>query len=126
MTALAWVAVAVGGAVGAPLRFLLDRWITERTAGATPPSMFPWGLLAVNATGSAVAGVALALTTGTTRTLLLVGLCGAFTTFSGFAWESERLWTVARSTFWWAVVVVPAACFAMFLAAWRLASIAGS
>ncbi len=120
---MTWVAVIVGAALGAPLRFLIDRWVTERTASPSARGEFPWGLLVVNGTGSAVAGVVLATTTGDLRVLLLVGLCGAFTTFSGFAWESERLRQAARPVFWWAVVVMPVACVLAFVVTWRLAGL---
>jgi fluoride ion exporter CrcB/FEX len=77
----------------------------------------------VNGLGSAIAGVVLATTTGDLRFLLLVGFCGAFTTFSGFGWEADRLWATARDAFWLAVIVMPVVCVALFLGAWRLAVI---
>jgi CrcB protein len=118
-----WLAVILGGAVGAPLRYVVDRAVTRRTAGATPPREFPWGLFVVNVLGSLVAGVVLASTTGDLRVLLLAGFCGAFTTFSGFAWEADRLWSIARTAFWSAVVAMPIACVVVFLAAWRLTAL---
>ena len=121
-----WLAVVLGGAVGAPLRFLVDRAVTARTAGPQPPREFPWGLLVVNVLGSALAGLVLATTTGDLRVLLLAGFCGAFTTFSGFGWEAHRLWDAARRAFWAAVLVMPVACVLAFLAFWRLgAGLAG-
>lgn len=121
-----WLAVIAGGAVGAPLRFLLDRAVTSRLAGTQPPREFPWGLLVVNVLGSALAGLALATTSGELRVLLLAGLCGAFTTFSGYGWETTRLWDSARGAFWAAVVVMPVACVLAFLLFWRLgAMVAG-
>ena len=96
-------AVAAGAAVGAPLRYLVDRVVTDRVirsaadrSGAAGAALFPWGLLVVNVLGSLMAGIVIAATSGDLRMLLLVGFCGAFTTFSGFAWETDRLWPDAR------------------------------
>jgi fluoride ion exporter CrcB/FEX len=57
------LAVAAGGAVGAPLRYLVDRLVTDRVtasaagraAGASGRALFPWGLLVVNVLGSLLA-----------------------------------------------------------------------
>lgn len=106
MTELA--AVAVGAAIGAPARYLV-----ERALGRV-------GLAVVNVLGSAVAGLALALATGALRTFLLVGLCGALTTFSGFAravLEERR--PRARATL---AVGLPLACVAAFAIAWAAGS----
>jgi CrcB protein len=81
------------------LRYLVDRAVTARTAGTQPRREFPYGLLAVNVLGSALAGLVLATTTGDLRVLLLAGFCGAFTTFSGYGWEVTRLWDTARGAF---------------------------
>lgn len=137
MTALGTVtvgtvlAVAAGGAVGAPLRYLIDRLVTDRVtrsatdraAGASGAALFPWGLLVVNVLGSLIAGIVLASTSGDLRVLLLVGLCGAFTTFSGFAWETDRMWPDARRLFWLTVITFPVACVAAFMIAWRLTTL---
>lgn len=121
------LAVAAGGAVGAPLRYLVDRAVTDRVTGradgVSAVVLFPWGLLVVNLLGSLIAGVVLASTTGDLRMLLLVGLCGAFTTFSGFAWEADHLWPDARRVFWLAILGVPVACVVAFMVAWRLTAI---
>jgi CrcB protein len=88
---LAWIALVVAGAVGSCARFLVDIAITERTKGA-----LPWGTLAINVTGSFLLGVVtgLGLDHGfprTARIVLGVGLCGAYTTFSTFTFETVRL-----------------------------------
>ena len=113
-----FLAVLIGGAVGAPLRFLIDRAVTIRTVGVGVWREVPWGLVVVNVLGSAIAGVLVAATSGELRTLLLTGMCGALTTFSGFAWETHRLWQVRRATFWITIVITPAACVGAFLALW--------
>jgi CrcB protein len=104
------LAIALGAAIGAPSRFILDRWV----AGHAPTKRFPWSLLLVNTLGSAIAGAAFALTTGNLRVFLLVGLCGSLTTFSGFGWEMHLLWSRSRTTFAVALVVMTASCIAAF------------
>src|SRR5207248_623824 len=47
MSPAAWAAFVVAGAVGAPVRYLVDGVVGDRVGGA-----FPWGTLVVNATGS--------------------------------------------------------------------------
>lgn len=84
MTAI--LLVALGGAIGAPLRYHLDRMVQRRHK-----SGFPWGTLAVNVLGSFVLGVAIETTNGLTLDLLGTGLCGALTTYSTFGYETVRL-----------------------------------
>ena len=117
------VLVVVGAAFGAPLRFIVDRWVTGRTAGVSVVRELPWGLVVVNVAGSAIAGLVAAGTEGPLRVLLLTGFCGAFTTFSGFAWESVRLWSIRRADFWLAVVAMPLAAAGAFVLADRIAGI---
>lgn len=85
--------VAVGGALGASLRYLLDRTVQRAHDLA-----FPWGTLTVNVLGSLVLGLLTGLTmwgTGSeaARMLVGVGLCGSLTTFSTFGYETIRLCT---------------------------------
>ena len=78
--------VAAGAAVGAPLRYLVDRLVQRRTGNT-----FPWGTFTVNVVGSFVLGV-LSQTAGERLALLLgVGFCGAFTTWSTLGYETVRL-----------------------------------
>jgi fluoride exporter len=83
--------VLVGGAIGAPLRYLTDLFVQSRHN-----SVFPWGTFTVNVAGSFVLGAtAGAVTTagGPAWVLTLVGtgFCGALTTFSTFGFETVRL-----------------------------------
>lgn len=83
--------VLLGGAAGAPTRFLLDRWVQTRHA-----SMLPWGTFTVNAAGSLLLGLTagtVSATGGPDWVLALVGtgFCGALTTFSAFGFETVRL-----------------------------------
>lgn len=115
-------AIVAGAAIGAPLRYLVDRWVTSRTAGTTSSGEVPWGLFAVNLLGTVIAALAVSLTSGALRTFLLVGFAGAFTTFSGFAWDAHRLWSSRRSAFWVTVVAMPVACSAAFVGVTALLS----
>ena len=86
---IAAVAVALGGAVGAVLRFLVDRGITARWAPT-----FPAATLLINMTGSFVLGVVTGLSAvlGPVWTLALgTGLCGGYTTFSTAMVDAVRL-----------------------------------
>ncbi|MBB3039546.1 fluoride efflux transporter CrcB [Hoyosella altamirensis] len=88
---MTWLLIAAGAAVGAPLRYLTDRWIALRH-----DSVFPWGTFAVNVAGSALLGVLVgAITAGLLpyelQLLLITGFCGALTTYSTFSYETVRL-----------------------------------
>jgi CrcB protein len=79
--------VALGAAVGAPLRYLTDRAIQSRHR-----SVFPWGTLTVNVAGSLLLGFLLARPAGPAVTALLgTGFCGALTTYSTFSYETFQL-----------------------------------
>ncbi|MCZ7415296.1 MULTISPECIES: fluoride efflux transporter CrcB [unclassified Streptomyces] len=94
---MTWLMVALGAAVGAPLRYLLDRAVQARHASA-----FPWGTFAVNAVGCVALGVLAGAVRGgaagpVPEALLGTGLCGALTTYSTFSYESLRLVETGRS-----------------------------
>jgi fluoride exporter len=79
--------VALGGAAGAPLRYLTDRVVQVRH-----DSVFPWGTLMINLAGSFLLGLVLGLPVpSSARTLIGTGLCGALTTYSTFGYETVRL-----------------------------------
>ena len=83
--------VLLGGAVGAPTRYLVDRWVQSRHA-----SLLPWGTFTVNAAGSLVLGLAAGAVSAAdgpdwVLTLVGTGFCGALTTFSTFGYETVRL-----------------------------------
>ena len=82
--------VALFGAVGATLRWLLDL-----AAAARLGRSLPWGTMVANVLGSMVAGaLAGATLTGhlgpTWTRVLAVGLCGGFTTFSAASIDAAR------------------------------------
>ncbi|MFV1983598.1 MAG: fluoride efflux transporter CrcB [Thiohalomonadales bacterium] len=84
--------IASGGAIGALLRFITSQFIYNRLG-----TNFPYGTLGVNIIGSLLMGFLyilfierLALSTEW-RSFLLIGLLGAFTTFSTFSIETLNL-----------------------------------
>lgn len=79
--------VALGAAIGAPLRYLTDRAIQARH-GTT----FPWGTFTVNVAGSLLLGYLVGLPVASWMAALLgTGFCGALTTYSTVSYETLRL-----------------------------------
>jgi CrcB protein len=82
--------VALGGALGAILRYLVTSWVQHRV------DFFPWGTVVVNLVGSFLIGIVLEMTlrgflSSHARLLLGVGILGGFTTFSSLSWEMLTL-----------------------------------
>ncbi|HEX4470482.1 MAG TPA: fluoride efflux transporter CrcB [Nocardioides sp.] len=78
--------VLLGGAVGAPARYLTDQ-VVQRRHG----TVFPWGTWTVNVAGSFVLGLVVASGPAWLVTFAGTGFCGALTTFSTFGYETVRL-----------------------------------
>jgi fluoride exporter len=81
--------VFLGGTIGAPARYLLDRTVQRRHE-----SVFPWGTLTVNLIGCLVLGVLTGAAQSLPKDLVVfagTGFCGALTTFSTFSFETTRL-----------------------------------
>ncbi|WBC16315.1 fluoride efflux transporter CrcB [Micromonospora sp. WMMA1998] len=79
--------IALGAALGAPLRYLTDRAVQSRHDSA-----FPWGTLTVNVAGSLLLGAVLAVPADPGVTALVgTGFCGALTTWSTLSYETLRL-----------------------------------
>ena len=92
-------AVAIGGAIGATLRWAIGTWMVGRTGVG-----FPWHTFAINVGGAFLLGVLMALSLergvvgGNWRLFLGTGVLGGFTTFSTLSYESialmqNGLWT---------------------------------
>ena len=86
--------VALGGAIGAVLRYQMGRWMTG-VLGAPAMSVFPWATLAINAFGSLLMGVLAGVlfkispdSQDQWRLLVGTGILGGFTTFSAFSLEA--------------------------------------
>lgn len=83
--------VGCGGFLGAVLRFALSGWVNQHVRG------FPLGTLVVNALGCLGIGLLMgAVDAGREvpeawRFFLVLGLFGAFTTFSTFGYETVEL-----------------------------------
>jgi CrcB protein len=108
--------IAVGSALGGNLRYWIGRWIDNRQW----PGGLPWGTFVVNTSGSLLLGFIavlflerLAPARREIYLLLGTGLCGGYTTFSTFEWETYRL---VRDGSWPAAIVnVVASCAAGFV-----------
>ena len=92
MSAIVYAWVALGGLAGTFARFALEGFVQQRTGAA-----FPWGTLVVNVSGSFLVGFIARLGTGAAvlapevRTGLLIGFCGAYTTFSTYSYETVQM-----------------------------------
>ncbi len=85
------LSIALGGALGAVLRYLCVTWV-ERSWH----SPFPVAILSINVVGSFLMGLAFVLLgrldLGPWALFLMTGVLGGFTTFSAFSLEAVSLW----------------------------------
>lgn len=121
------LAVAVGGATGSVLRWLVELWLPASEAGV------PWATLLVNVLGSAaLASLVVVLrsveASGVRHGFLATGLLGGFTTFSTYAVQVAVLGRVAPAVALAYLVLTPVLCLAAAALAsavtrrrWRLA-----
>ena len=84
--------IAVGAVVGASARYFLSTFVARHFS-----TVFPYGTLLINFTGSLILGFFLVYSTERVlldprwRLLVAVGFCGSYTTFSSYAFESFAL-----------------------------------
>ena len=113
-----YVLIAVGGAAGAVSRYLVDDTLTRWLDGA-----FPVGTLVVNLSGSFLLGILFALVVERPslppdiRAPVMIGLIGAYTTFSTWMLERARLmedgaWLLAAASLGGSVLLGLLAVFA--------------
>jgi CrcB protein len=106
--------IALGSGIGGVARFACSE-----LAASLVGSIFPWGILCINAVGSFVIGFFFTYTgpdgrllvSSTVRQFVTTGLCGGYTTFSAFSLDTlnlmreERLFAAGAN-----VVLSVAAC----------------
>ena len=95
------ILVSVGGGLGASLRYLVDGVTTQFVSSRNSASVFPWGLLLVNATGSFVTGLVSGLVLDefapqAWTTVMMLGVLGGYTTFSSVSNDTVRLMREGR------------------------------
>ncbi len=108
-----YLLVALGGAIGATLRFAVSEIIET-----------PQGTLLVNALGSLLLGVCMAALANEViskeMTLLLgTGILGAFTTMSTFSIETMELWNEQQSKAIGYVLLTMVVCPFLAYAGWE-------
>jgi len=111
---LAYLWVALGGALGSVGRFWINGLVSDRAGAA-----FPWGTLVINIGGSFIIGVIGAIASPEGRLdsptrqfvtqFLMIGVCGGYTTFSSFSLQTlnlvrDREWLYAGGNILFSVV----------------------
>jgi CrcB protein len=91
-----YVWVALGSIIGGMGRFFVSGVVANWTGGT-----FPWNTMIVNVTGSFIIGIFGALATAEGKLspksqefvakFLMTGICGGYTTFSSFSWNTLNL-----------------------------------
>jgi CrcB protein len=120
------VLVAVGGAIGASLRHLVN-FAALRLIGPG----FPWGTMAINVAGSLAMGVFIELLARRSnapnelRLFVATGVLGGFTTFSAFSLDFAVLWErgAILPAFGYALGSVIVSIVALFLGLWLARSL---
>jgi CrcB protein len=120
------VLVALGGAIGASLRHLVNLG-SLRLVGAN----YPWGTMAINVAGSLAMGIFIELlarrfnASNELRLFIATGILGGFTTFSAFSLDFAVLWErgAALPALAYAIASVAGSILALFLGLWLARSV---
>jgi CrcB protein len=93
---IAYLWVAIGGALGSVTRFWVNGLVSSKF-----DTHFPFGTLVINIGGSFLIGIIGALASPQGRMdsqsrvfatqFLMIGICGGYTTFSSFSWQTLQL-----------------------------------
>lgn len=133
MTTYLWI--ALGGALGSVGRYWLNGLVSQRF------DTFPAGTLVINVMGSFVIGVLGALTLPEGRMssngrafatqFVMIGVCGGFTTFSSFSWQTlnllrDREWLFAGGNILLSVVLCLLATWLGYMAGAALNAMKGN
>ena len=100
---MAYLWICLGAIVGASARYFVSGVVARALS-----SVFPYGTLLINVTGSFILGFFLVLSGERLlldvrwRWLVAIGFCGSYTTFSSYAFESFALFEQGQ----WALVAV--------------------
>ncbi len=110
--------VALGGAIGSVIRFMLSRFVQM----LIPYPALPWGIIVVNLLGCFAFGVLYSLFELNLimhplwRAGLLIGVLGGFTTFSSFSFDTFHL--IHKGEIFYASLNVCISVFGCLAATW--------
>jgi len=94
--------ISLGAIVGANARYLISRCAAKFLG-----PIFPYGTLFINVSGSLIVGFFIVWSTQRVlvdlrwRLLVVVGFCGAFTTFSSYAYETMAYFEQGQWLLFW-------------------------
>ncbi len=92
-----FVVISIGAIFGANARYVISRFAAKMLG-----PVFPYGTLFINVTGSIIVGFFMiwatqrALLGPRWRLFVVIGFCGAYTTFSSYAFESMAYFEQGR------------------------------
>jgi CrcB protein len=129
---LAYLWIAIGGALGSVSRYWINGFVSDKIGAS-----FPWGTLVINVVGSFVIGLVGAIASPEGRLdsqqrqfatqFLMIGVCGGYTTFSSFSWQTlnlmrDREWLYAGGNIVLSVIL----CLIAVWLGWMLGSMFNS